>query len=287
MADTVTLVEVGPRDGLQNEPHVLSVAQKVGLIERLAQAGCRRIEVGSFVSPKWVPQMADTGAVLGAIHTSGTSVLVPNMRGMAALRAAVDAGAHRPEEVAVFVAASEGFSKANLNCSVADSLQRLAPVVRAAVADGYRVRGYVSCVTDCPYDGPTPPARVAQVVDDLAKAGVWEISLGDTIGTGRPEQVDAMLRAVACVWDMPQTAGHFHDTSGRAIDNITVCLDHGMRVFDTSIAGLGGCPYAPGAPGNVATEVVHAWLCERGYDTGLETQALQRAAAFARDMVHA
>lgn len=281
MGGYVEIFEVGPRDGLQNEKRAIPVADKIALVDCLSGAGFRRIEVASFVSPKWVPQMADSGAVLAGIRrASGVryAALTPNMKG---LEAALAAGA---DEVAIFGAASEGFSRANINASIAESLERFAPVAEAARAAGLPVRGYVSCVTDCPYDGPVAPAQVARVAAALLAMGCYEISLGDTIGQGRPESIDAMLAAVLDAVPAGQLAGHYHDTAGRALENIEVSLARGLRVFDAAVGGLGGCPYAPGAAGNVATEAVHARLTALGYQTGLDAAVLDRAAAMARAM---
>ena len=281
MGGYVEIFEVGPRDGLQNEKRAIPVADKIALVDCLSGAGFRRIEVASFVSPKWVPQMADSGAVLAGIRrASGVryAALTPNMKG---LEAALAAGA---DEVAIFGAASEGFSRANINASIAESLERFAPVAEAARAAGLPVRGYVSCVTDCPYDGAVAPEQVACVAAALLAMGCYEISLGDTIGQGRPENIDAMLAAVLDAVPAGQLAGHYHDTAGRALDNIEVSLARGLRVFDAAVGGLGGCPYAPGAAGNVATEAVHARLTALGYQTGLDAAVLDRAAAMARAM---
>lgn len=281
MGGYVEIFEVGPRDGLQNEKRAIPVADKIALVDCLSGAGFRRIEVASFVSPKWVPQMADSGAVLAGIRrASGVryAALTPNMKG---LEAALAAGA---DEVAIFGAASEGFSRANINASIAESLERFAPVAEAARAAGLPVRGYVSCVTDCPYDGPVAPAQVARVAAALLAMGCYEISLGDTIGQGRPESIDAMLATVLDAVPAGQLAGHYHDTAGRALDNIEVSLARGLRVFDAAVGGLGGCPYAPGAAGNVATEAVHARLTALGYQTGLDAAVLDKAAAMARAM---
>ncbi len=278
----VTLHEVGPRDGLQNEPGVISVAQRVALVRALADAGLRHIEVGSFVSPKWVPQMAQTDAVMAELAPGPEyAVLVPNMRGWDGFAAAQKHGGYA---VAVFVAATEGFSRANLNCSVAESLERAAPVIAAAKAAGVSVRGYVSCVTDCPYEGQVAPAQVADVVARLFALGVGEVSLGETIGKGDPARVSAMLDAVMQVVPAEALAGHFHDTGGRALDNIAVSLEAGLRSFDAAAGGLGGCPYAPGAPGNVATEAVVAMLHEAGYETGVDAEKLALAADMARGL---
>jgi hydroxymethylglutaryl-CoA lyase len=281
MGGYVEIFEVGPRDGLQNEKRAIPVADKIALVDCLSGAGFRRIEVASFVSPKWVPQMADSGAVLAGIRRAPGvryAALTPNMKG---LEAALAAGA---DEVAIFGAASEGFSRANINASIAESLERFAPVAEAARAAGLPVRGYVSCVTDCPYDGPVAPAQVARVAAALLAMGCYEISLGDTIGQGRPESIDAMLAAVLDAVPAGQLAGHYHDTAGRALDNIEVSLARGVRVFDAAVGGLGGCPYAPGAAGNVATEAVHARLTALGFETGLDAAVLDKAAAMARAM---
>lgn len=277
----VEIVEVGPRDGLQNEARPIALADKIALIDLLSQAGFSRIEVASFVSPKWVPQMANSAEVLAGItRAPGVvySALTPNLRGY------LDARAARAGEVAIFAAASEGFSKANLNCTVAESIERFRPVMEAAQADGIPVRGYVSVVTDCPYDGPTAPAAVARVVGLLRDLGCAEVSLGETLGRAHPEQVAAMLKAVLQELPAARLAGHFHDTAGRALQNIDASLDLGLRIFDASCGGLGGCPYAPGAAGNVATEAVAAHLAARGFSTGLNMQVLAKAAAFARTL---
>ena len=281
MPEFVEIFEMGPRDGLQNEKRLIPAADKIALVDLLSRAGFRRIEVTSFVSPKWVPQMADAAEVLAGItRRPGVryAALTPNLKGYEGARAA------RADEVAIFASASEGFSKANLNCTIAESLDRFAPVAEAAKADGIPVRGYVSVVTDCPFDGPTPPANVARVTAALRDLGCYEISLGDTIGQGRPETIDAMLAAVLEEVPASQLAGHYHDTAGRAIDNIDASLARGVRVFDAAVGGLGGCPYAPGAAGNVATEKVAAHLAARGFDTGLDMDVLRQAAAMAQGM---
>ncbi|MDS9467797.1 hydroxymethylglutaryl-CoA lyase [Paracoccus sp. MBLB3053] len=273
------IFEMGPRDGLQNEKRLIPAAEKIALVNLLSRAGFRRIEVTSFVSPKWVPQMADAAEVMAGItRVAGISyaVLTPNMKGYEGARSA------RADEVAIFASASEGFSKANLNATIAESLERFAPVAHAARADGIPVRGYISVVTDCPFDGPTPPANVARVAAALRELGCYEISLGDTIGQGRPETIDAMLSAVLAELPAERLAGHYHDTAGRALDNIDASLARGLRVFDAAVGGLGGCPYAPGAAGNVATERVAAHLASRGYDTGLDMAIIDEAAAMAR-----
>lgn len=281
MPETIEIFEMGPRDGLQNEKRLIPAADKIALVDLLSQAGFRRIEVTSFVSPKWVPQMGDAAEVMAGISRApGVSyaVLTPNMKGYEGAKAA------RASEVAIFASASEGFSRANLNATIAESLERLAPVAQAARADGIPVRGYVSVVTDCPFDGPTPPANVARVAAALRDMGCYEISLGDTIGQGRPETIDAMLAAVLDELPAGQLAGHYHDTAGRALDNIDASLARGLRVFDAAVGGLGGCPYAPGAAGNVATEKVAAHLAARGFAYGLDMAVVEQAAAFARSL---
>jgi hydroxymethylglutaryl-CoA lyase len=281
MAEKVEIFEVGPRDGLQNEARLIPAAEKIALVDALSRVGFRRIEVTSFVSPKWVPQMADAGAVMAGITRKpgiNYAALAPNLMGF---DAAVAAGA---DEVAIFGAASEAFSQANINASIAESLARFAPVVAAAQAIGMPVRGYVSCAIACPYAGDIAPEAVARVAAALLAMGCYEISLGDTIGAGRPQTVARMLAAVAAVVPVDRLAGHFHDTGGTALANIDAALDHGLRVFDAAVGGLGGCPYAPGAPGNVATEVVARHLAVRGYETGLDLDALDRAVAMAGRM---
>lgn len=281
MAEYVEIFEVGPRDGLQNEKRQIATEDKVELVDCLSSAGFKRIEVASFVSPKWVPQMADSADVLAGItRRSGISyaALTPNLKG---LERALEAGA---DEIAIFGSASEGFSKANINATIAESLERFAPVAERAHFAGVRVRGYVSCVTDCPYDGPTDPSQVAHVVQALSDLNCYEISLGDTIGQATPESIRAMLDAVLQQVPAAQLAGHYHDTSGRALDNIEASLEMGLRVFDAAVGGLGGCPYAPGAAGNVATEAVDARLRALGYKTGLDAKVLEQAADMARNM---
>lgn len=281
MADFVEIFEMGPRDGLQNEKRLIPAADKIALVDLLSRAGFRRIEVTSFVSPKWVPQMADAAEVLAGItRQPGVryAALTPNLKGYEGARAA------RADMVAIFASASEGFSKANLNCSIAESLERFAPVADAARADGIPLRGYVSVATDCPFDGPTPPGNVARVVAALRDLGCEEVVPSDTLGRGTPEAVDAMLRAVLEELAPERLAGHYHDTAGRALQNIDVSLEHGLRVFDAAVGGLGGCPYAPGAAGNVATEKVAAHLAARGFDTGLDMDVLRRAAEMAQGM---
>ncbi|WP_170404340.1 hydroxymethylglutaryl-CoA lyase [Ruegeria arenilitoris] len=281
MAERVEIFEVGPRDGLQNEKREIQVSEKIALVDCLSRAGFSRIEVASFVSPKWVPQMAGSAEVLAGITRAPSvryAALTPNMRGYE------DALAAGADEIAVFASASEGFSKANINATIAESIERFVPILEAARHIDLPVRGYVSCVTDCPYDGPTPPAKVAEVADLLFSHGCYEISLGDTIGQGTPDSIARMLLAVREYVPATRLAGHFHDTNGRAIDNIDASLALGIRVFDAAVGGLGGCPYAPGAAGNVATEAVAAHLERLGYDTGLDAAVLNEAAEMARAM---
>jgi len=282
MPDFVRIFEMGPRDGLQNEAAMISTADKVDLVDRLSGCGFDHIEVTSFVSPKWVPQMADAAEVLAGITRKEGVVyaaLTPNLRGYQAARAA------KADEVAIFASASEGFSQANINCSIEESLARFAPLVAAAAADGIPVRGYVSCVVECPYDGPVAPEAVARVAAALLAMGCYEISLGDTVGAGVPDTIAAMLEAVVQVVPADKLAGHYHDTNGRAVENIEVSLKAGLRTFDSAIGGLGGCPYAPGAAGNVDTLAVAKKLSALGYETGLDAARLEAVAAFAKGLV--
>jgi hydroxymethylglutaryl-CoA lyase len=269
--NTVKIVEVGPRDGLQNEPREVPTEVKLELIERLAAAGLASVEATAFVSPKWVPQMADHTEVLERIRRKpGVSypVLTPNLKGFEAARAA---GA---TEVAIFAAASEAFSRRNINCSIAESLDRFRPVAEAARKNNVKVRGYVSCVLGCPYEGDLAPHRVAEVAGALYDMGCYEVSLGDTIGVGTPGKTKAMLEACARRVPMDRLAGHYHDTYGQALANIYASLELGVRTFDASVAGLGGCPYAAGASGNVATEDVVYMLHGLGMDTGVDLDQL-------------
>ncbi|HXH03857.1 MAG TPA: hydroxymethylglutaryl-CoA lyase [Candidatus Competibacteraceae bacterium] len=273
----VKMVEVGPRDGLQNDKVTVPTAVKIELINRLSATGLPVIEATSFVSPKWVPQMADAAAVMAGIaRKPGVSypVLTPNLKGF---EAALAAGA---EEVAVFAAASESFSQRNINCSIAESLERFAPVLEAARAHGVRVRGYVSCVLGCPYEGAIAPTAVAEVAARLYAMGCYEISLGDTIGVGTPEQARAMVRAVAERVPIERLAAHFHDTYGQALANLYAVLGEGIAVIDSSVAGLGGCPYAKGASGNVASEDVLYLLNGLGIETGVDLEKLAAAGHF-------
>lgn len=268
---SVRLVEVGPRDGLQNEAQMISTADKVRLVDDLSAAGLRHIEVGSFVSPRWVPQMAGSADVFAHIQHSTDvtyAALTPNLRG---LEDALAAGA---TEVAVFAAASEAFSQRNINCSISESLERFAPVMQAARLHGVQVRGYVSCVLGCPYQGSVAPEQVAAVARELIAMGCYEVSLGDTIGTGTPGATRKLLEIVAGHIPRGQLAGHFHDTYGQALANIYASLLEGIEVFDSSVAGLGGCPYAQGATGNVASEDVVYMLQGLEIETGIDLDRL-------------
>ncbi len=273
----VRIVEVGPRDGLQNEPRLVPTAVKLELIARLGACGLATIEATAFVSPKWVPQMADSTEVMRSlVRRDGVAypVLVPNMKGF---ESALAAGA---EEIAVFGAASEAFSRKNINCSIAESLDRFQPVVEAARAANVKVRGYVSCVLGCPYQGAVSPGAVAEVAGALLEMGCYEISLGDTIGVGTPDGTRAMIEAVAKRVPINRLAGHFHDTYGMAIANIAAALELGVATFDSSVAGLGGCPYAAGASGNVATDDVVYLLHGMGIATGIDLVTLAETGAW-------
>ena len=277
MEDFVTIVEVGPRDGLQNEKRNLPVATRLELIERLANCGMPVVEAGSFVSPKWVPQMADTDAILKDLERRpGTRypVLVPNLTGY---ERAVAAGA---TEIAVFAAASETFSQRNTNCSIGESMTRLEAVVELAIKAGIPVRAYVSCVLGCPYEGEISLAAVTAVSARLLEMGCAEISLGDTIGVGTPGAANALVRSVAAAVPVDRLAVHFHDTYGQALANILACLDAGVRIVDTSVAGLGGCPYANGATGNAASEDVVYMLHGLGLETGIDLDELANTGAW-------
>ncbi|MDT8895247.1 hydroxymethylglutaryl-CoA lyase [Halomonas sp. I1] len=267
----VRLVDVAPRDGLQNEPEAIDTDTKLELIDRLADAGLRHIEAASFVSPKWVPQMADHREVMTRLERRPGitySALTPNLKG---LETALECGV---EEVAVFGAASEAFSKKNINCTIAESLERFAPVLERAQEANVRVRGYVSCVLGCPYEGEIAPAKVAEVSKALFDMGCFEVSLGDTIGTGTPLKAKRMLEAVARDIPMDKLAAHFHDTYGQALANLYAVLEEGVAVIDSSVAGLGGCPYAKGAAGNVASEDVVYLLDGLGIDSGVDLDKL-------------
>lgn len=279
----VALVDVAPRDGLQNEKQPVSTQNKLGLIQRLQHAGVKKIEVTSYVSPKWVPQMADNAAVMQALSSAPVrrpegvqySVLVPNMQGLEAALAQ-----SLPDEIVVFSAASEAFTQKNINCSIAESIARYAPVVALALERGIRVRGSISCSLGCPYQGKVPPVAVYEVASRMKNIGVQEIGVADTIGVGTPKQTQAAMEAALKVYALENVSGHFHDTYGQALVNIYACLQLGISSFDASVAGLGGCPYARGATGNVATEDVVYMLHGLGIETGIDLDLLVEAGAY-------
>ena len=282
MTDFVSIFEVGPRDGLQNEKTFVLTDDKVALVDFLSQAGFQKIEVASFVSPKWVPQMADGADLLAGIRRQPSvtyAALTPNLKGYENARAA------KADEVAIFGSASEGFSQKNINCSIAESLERFKPLMELALKDGMPVRGYVSCVVECPYDGMTKPEAVARVAKALFEMGCYEISLGDTIGKAEPNEIAAMLDAVCEFVPAEKLAGHYHDTANRALANIEVSLEKGVRTFDSAIGGLGGCPYAPGAKGNVETLAVFDRLTELGFETGIDRDQLIKAGTLLTDIM--
>ena len=283
MGERVTVFEMGPRDGLQNEAAPIATADKIALVNALSECGLSKIEVTSFVSAKWVPQLSDAAQVMaGLTRVPGISytALTPNMKGFEAAKNAL------ADEIAIFGAASEAFSKANINCSIEDSLARFIPMMAAAKTAGIPVRGYVSCITDCPYEGAVSPKRTARVARALFDMGCYEISLGDTIGQATPERLDKTLQAVLDSVPASALAGHYHDTNQRALENIALSLEHGIRVFDAAVGGLGGCPYAPGAKGNVATEAVAALMQAQGFETGLDLIKLEKVARMAKGLVH-
>ena len=283
MGERVTVFEMGPRDGLQNEAAPIATADKIALVNALSECGLSKIEVTSFVSAKWVPQLSDAAQVMaGLTRVPGISytALTPNMKGFEAAKNAL------ADEIAIFGAASEAFSKANINCSIEDSLARFIPMMAAAKTAGIPVRGYVSCITDCPYEGAVSPQRTARVARALFDMGCYEISLGDTIGQATPERLDKTLQAVLDSVPASALAGHYHDTNQRALENIALSLGYGIRVFDAAVGGLGGCPYAPGAKGNVATEAVAALMQAQGFETGLDLIKLEKAARMAKGLVH-
>ncbi len=270
----IRIYEVGPRDGLQNEKELIATEQKVELVNLLSDAGFEKIEVTSFVSPKWVPQMADATEVLSAINRNTNvtyAALTPNMKGF---EKAIEANVG---EVAIFGSASETFSQKNINCSIKESLDRFVPVVIAGLAANVPVRAYVSCVVGCPYEGDISPEAVKVVAEQLLEMGCYEVSLGDTIGKGTPELISKMLEAVLKTVPVNQVAGHYHDTSGRALDNVQASLEYGVTTYDSAVGGLGGCPYAPGAKGNLSTKSLAEMLHAEGYSTGLDMRKLQKA----------
>ena len=280
-ADKVSIVEVGPRDGLQNEKTIITVADKIKLVNLLSDCGFDTIEVTSFVSPKWVPQLADAAQVMAAIDRKPTisyAVLTPNLKGYTLAK---DSNA---DEVAIFAAASETFSRKNINCSINESLLRFDQVIKAAQADQVPVRGYISCVVDCPYEGDVNPGAVSRIAERLLDMGCYEISLGDTTGKGTPESVAVMLDHVLERIPSTRLAGHYHDTNRHALENIEVSLAKGIRRFDSSIGGIGGCPYAPGARGNVATSDVVDLLGKKNIESGIDTQCLDRALEFVQTL---
>jgi len=273
----VTLVDVGPRDGLQNEAQPISAAVKIELVSRLQAAGLREIEVTSYVSPKWVPQMADAAEVMAGIERRPGvrySVLTPNLKGLEA------ALAGRPDEIVVFGAASEAFSRRNINCSIEESIERFRPVVQQALAQGIKVRAAVSCAVGCPYQGEVSPEEVERVVVGMKALGVQHCGIADTIGVGTPRKVQAAMERALKHFPLAEVSGHFHDTYGQALTNIYACLEMGVHMFDASVAGLGGCPYAKGATGNVATEDVVFLLNGLGIETGVDLDALADAGAW-------
>ncbi|MEE9453780.1 MAG: hydroxymethylglutaryl-CoA lyase [Paracoccaceae bacterium] len=281
MREPVRIYEMSPRDGIQNEEKLISTKDKISLIDQLSDCGFTHIEATSFVNPNWVPQMADARDVLRGIYRKKEmtyGALTPNLRGY---QDAINSGV---DEVAIFGSASEGFSQRNINCSINDSFLRFKSIFLASSIDNMKVRGYVSCIVDCPYDGPTPPNMVAEVAWQMLEMGCYEISLGDTIGTGAPDSISRMLDAVLTRIPATKLAGHYHDTNNQALDNIEVSLDRGLRVFDASVGGLGGCPYAPGAKGNVDTVAVAHLMADLGYETGLDISKLEKVAKFAQSL---
>lgn len=270
----VTIYEVGPRDGLQNEKAIIPTLDKISLIDCLSKTGLRKIEATSFVSPKWVPQMADASQVMADIHRNTSvdyAVLTPNLRGLEG------ALASKADEVAIFASASESFSQKNINCSIKESIERFKPVASAALEAGVKLRGYVSCIVECPYDGAVEPNAVIDVAGQLLELGCYEISLGDTIGRATPQSIDKLLAQTTVKILPSKLAGHFHDTSGNAVKNVEIALQYGLRTFDSAIGGLGGCPYALGAKGNVSTIELVNYLHANKWETGLELDQLNEA----------
>ena len=282
MHDLVEVVEVGPRDGLQNELKKISVDEKIQLIDKLSKCGFDRIEVASFVSSKWVPQMADSDLVFKGLTRNDTisySALTPNLMGLEkAILCQVN-------EVAIFASASESFSNANINCSIKESIERFVPLMKLAKEYSLPVRGYVSCVTDCPFEGLILPKSVQTVASRLLDLGCYEVSLGETLGGASQQQVEVLLESILKYIPTNKLAGHFHDTKEMALENIRVALDYGLRTFDSSVGGLGGCPYAPGASGNVATEAVVKLLKKLGYQTKLDEECINSVALFAKNLI--
>jgi hydroxymethylglutaryl-CoA lyase len=278
----VRIYEVGPRDGLQNEKTIIPTEQKIALIDLLSEAGFETIEATSFVSPKWVPQLADAEEVLAGIKRKQGityAALTPNLKGF---ERAVAAGA---DEVAIFGAASETFSRKNTNCSITESFERFGPIIQGAADKAIPVRGYVSTVVACPYEGDIAPEAVRDVAARLMEMGCYEVSLGDTIGKGSPETITAMLEAVLQAVPAGKLAGHYHDTNNKALDNVRASLDLGLRCFDSAVGGLGGCPYAPGAKGNVSTTALARMLAAEGWETGLDMDKLAAAEAYLAEVV--
>ncbi len=283
MMPDITIFEVGPRDGLQNESEYIPTDTKIALIDKLSATGLQKIEVTSFVSPKWVPQMADNADVMkGITKKKGViyAALTPNLKG---LEAAINAGA---SEVAIFTAASESFNQKNINCTISESIKRFEPLMERAKAEKIKIRGYISCVTHCPYEGVMNPDNVASIAEKLLQMGCYEISLGDTIGKAEPQDIKNLLNVMTKTVSIHNLALHCHDTHGRALTNIKAGLDLGIRTIDSAVGGLGGCPYAPGASGNVATEDVLVMLNELGFDSGVDLKAIKDTAKFISDYLN-
>ncbi len=282
MSKVVEIFEVGPRDGLQNEKTNINTADKIKLIDALSECGIKKIEVSSFVSSKWIPQLADAKYVFENITRNSSvkyTALTPNMKGLNAAKSA------NVDEVAVFAAASETFSKKNINCSIEESFERFYPLIFEALRQNIPVRGYISCITDCPYEGKIEPSAVLKVASKLLKLGCYQISLGDTIGLSNPSSLGRLYDSLLSEVSPSGLAGHFHDTNGKALENIGLSLDKGLRTFDSSVGGLGGCPYAPGSKGNVATEKVIGFVESKGYQTEVSTDKLKKVSDFAKSLV--
>jgi|TARA_B100001778_G_scaffold332059_1_gene337585 hydroxymethylglutaryl-CoA lyase len=282
LSKVVEIFEVGPRDGLQNEKTNINTADKIKLIDALSECGIKKIEVSSFVSSKWIPQLADAKYVFENITRNSSvkyTALTPNMKGLNAAKSA------NVDEVAVFAAASETFSKKNINCSIEESFERFYPLIFEALRQNIPVRGYISCITDCPYEGKIEPSAVLKVASKLLKLGCYQISLGDTIGLSNPSSLGRLYDSLLSEVSPLGLAGHFHDTNGKALENIGLSLDKGLRTFDSSVGGLGGCPYAPGSKGNVATEKVIGFVESKGYQTEVSTDKLREVSDFAKSLV--